>query len=241
MSKNTAPLPDWEKVLSAAARLQRIVPDAVLARGTASAVHAGHRFSHDADHVLTDLRHRFDEVLRELESVAGWKTARVQRPVQILGSLDGIETGVRQLVRGEPLETTVVEYRGERITMPTEAEILRIKGALILRRNATRDYIDFIALADRMGEERVAAALRSFDRLYPQESGESPLQQLQAQLAEPLPYDLAETDLSEYKGLDPRWHEWETVKAVCGRIAVAIFDRVSDWEAAHPEERGKQG
>jgi hypothetical protein len=82
-------LPDWEAVLSAAARLQRILPEAVLVGGTAAAVHAGHRFSRDADHVLTAPRVRFDRVLEELESVAGWKTARVQRPVQILGSLDG--------------------------------------------------------------------------------------------------------------------------------------------------------
>jgi hypothetical protein len=66
--------------------------------GTASAMHAHHRFSRDADHVLTDLRSRFDEVLKQLESVTGWKTARIQRPVQILGSLDGIETGIRQVV-----------------------------------------------------------------------------------------------------------------------------------------------
>ncbi|MGB4467213.1 MAG: hypothetical protein WBI41_04055 [Azovibrio sp.] len=91
MSKNTAPLPDWELVLSSAARLQRILPDAELVGETASAIHAGHRFSRDADHVLTDLRQRFDEVLAQFESVAGWKTARVQRPVQILGSLDGID------------------------------------------------------------------------------------------------------------------------------------------------------
>lgn len=110
MLKNTVPLPDWELVLSSAARLQRILPDAVLVGGTASAIHAEHRFSRDADHVLTDLRHRFDEVLAELESVAGWKTARVQRPVQILGSLDGIETGVRQLIRDEPLETASAKY-----------------------------------------------------------------------------------------------------------------------------------
>ena len=57
MPKNTAPLPDWELVLSSAARLQRILPDAVLVGGTASAIHAEHRFSRDADHVLTDLRH----------------------------------------------------------------------------------------------------------------------------------------------------------------------------------------
>lgn len=93
MSKHTAPpppLPDWELVLSSAARLQRILPDAVLVGGTASAIHAEHRFSRDADPVLTDLRGRFDEILAQPESVAGWKTARVQRPVQILGSLDGI-------------------------------------------------------------------------------------------------------------------------------------------------------
>lgn len=81
MPKNTGSLPDWELVLSSAARLQRILPDAVLVGGTASAIHAEPRFSRDADHVLTDLRSRFDEVLKELESVAGWKTARVLRPV----------------------------------------------------------------------------------------------------------------------------------------------------------------
>ena len=82
MPKHTAARPDWELVLSSAARLQRILPDAVLVGGTASAIHAGHRFSNDADHVLTDLRYRFDEVLAQLESVAGCKTARVQRPVR---------------------------------------------------------------------------------------------------------------------------------------------------------------
>ena len=224
-------MPDWELVLSSAARLQRILPDAVLVGGTASAIHAEHRFSRDADHVLTDLRNRFDDVLKELESVAGWRTARVQRPVQILGSLDGIETGVRQLIRDEPLETTAVVYHGERITVPTESEILRIKGVLILKRNATRDYLDFVALAAHMGDEKIALALQSFVRLYLQASGESPLQQLQVQLANAIPYDLEETELSEYKSLDPRWHDWGTVKAACSHVAIVIFDRVCDLEA----------
>ena len=64
--------------------------------------------------------------------------------MQILGSLDRIETGVRQLIREEPLETMQVEYLGEQLTIPTEAEMLRIKGVLILQRNATRDYLDFV-------------------------------------------------------------------------------------------------
>ena len=107
-----ASLPDWEKVLTSAAHLQRILPEAVLVGGTAAALYAGHPFSADADHVLPDLAQRFDRVLADLECVAGWKTARVQRPVQILGKLDGIETGVRQLIRDEPLETTRIERLG---------------------------------------------------------------------------------------------------------------------------------
>lgn len=219
-------LPEWERVLSAAAHLQRIVPDAVLVGGTAAAVYARHRLSTDADHVLPDLRQRFDQVLADLEAVAGWKTARVRRPVQILGSLDGIETGVRQLIREEPLETTQVEYQGQTITLPTEAEMLRIKAVLILRRNATRDYLDFVALAEHMGEEAVVEALRPFDRLYPQPNEESALQQLQIQLANPLPYDLEGLDLSEYKSLDPRWHDWAAVKAACVRYSILIFDHI---------------
>lgn len=234
MQKNTAPLPEWELVLSSAAHLQRILPDAVLVGGTASAIHAEHRFSRDADHVLTDLRSRFDDVLKQLESVAGWKTARVQRPVQILGSLDGIETGVRQLIRDEPLETTILNFQGESIAVPTEAEILRIKGVLILKRNATRDYLDFVALADHLGDEKSAVALQSFDRLYPQESGESPLQQLQIQLANPLPYDLEETRLPEYKNLNVRWHDWTSVSAVCAHVATVIFDRVCELQRGLP-------
>ena len=76
----------------------------------------------------------------------------------ILGRLDGIETGVRQLIRSEPLETTTIPFRDGVITLPTEAEILRIKGALILRRNAVRDYLDFVALADHLGDADAASS-----------------------------------------------------------------------------------
>jgi hypothetical protein len=228
MPKHT--LPDWERVLSSAARLQRILPDAVLVGGTAAAIHAGHRLSTDANHVLTDLRSRFEEVMTQLESVAGWKTARVQRPVLILGSLNGIETGVRQLLRDEPLESMQLEYQGQVLTVPTAAEILRIKGVLILKRNATRDYIDFAALADHMGIDRVVDALRRFDSLYPQPNEESALQQLEVQLANPLPYDLEGTDLSEYKNLDPKWHDWSDVRAACAQCAIRLFDRICELE-----------
>jgi hypothetical protein len=203
-----------------------VLPGTTLVGGTAAAVYARRRVSFDADHVLPDLRDRFDEVLGQLESVAGWRTARVNRPVMILGSLDGIETGVRQLIRERPLETNEVSVGGVRVVVPTEAEMLRIKAVLILKRNATRDYLDFVAMADRLGEAGTFAALADLDLLYPQQDGESALQQLQVQLARPLPYDLDGMNLSEYRRLDPRWQDWRRVADACAAIAAGIFDKL---------------
>lgn len=199
----------------------------MLVGGSAAALHAGHRISSSADHVIEDLAQRFDAVLGKLEAVAGWQTSRVQRPVQILGSLDGILTGVRQLIRKKPLETQTVRWRRRTITVPTPAEMLRIKAVLILKRNATRDYLDFIAMADKLGEAASAEALRPLDRLYPQPNRESPLQQLLIQLAHPLPYDLEQTRLGEYKRLVPRWHDWEVVQRACAGCATSLFDRLA--------------
>ena len=131
-------LPEWEQLLSAASRLQEILPGATLVGGTAVAIFAHHRLSQDTDHILPDLRQRFDDVLSQLESVAGWRTARVKRPVLILGSLDGIETGVRQMIREQPLQTE-------------------------------------------------------------------------------------QTDLNEYRRLDPKWHDWTRVKEICANIAIDLF------------------
>lgn len=77
MPGNPARLPEWERLLSSAARLQEILPGAVLVGGTAAAIHAEHRFSLDADHVLTDLRVRFDEVLGQLESGTWQRGGRI--------------------------------------------------------------------------------------------------------------------------------------------------------------------
>lgn len=226
MPPAAAPLPDWEAVLSAAPRLQQLLPEAVLVGGTASALHAGHRFSRDADPVLVDLRARFDEILAQLELAAGWKTARMRRPLTILGKLDGVETGVRQLIREEPLETTTYDFAGGSITLPTAAEILRIKAALILKRNAVRDYLDFVALSDHLGDAAAAEALRRFDALYPQDNGQSALQQLWAQIANALPYDLDEIQpvLDEYKGLAAELRSWAAVYEEAARLSISLFD-----------------
>lgn len=80
MSKSTKQLPDWEEVLSSACRLQSILPGAVLVGGTAAALYVKHRVYSDADHILIDLRDKFPKILRQLESTAGWHTARTHKP-----------------------------------------------------------------------------------------------------------------------------------------------------------------
>jgi hypothetical protein len=218
-------------VLAAAARLQALIPDAVLVGGTAAALHAGHRTSLDDDHVVSELEGRFDAVLGALEETKGWITARVRRPVLILGSLDGVETGIRNLIRRRPLEVEEMEVRGHRLRVPSLAEIARIKAWLCLIRNATRDYLDFAALADRLGEDEAARVVASIDEYYeaPQGSGGHRVAtQVAKQLADPRPGDLSGLDLYTYRRLDPRWHDWAAVAAACRRVAVRALERMGE-------------
>jgi hypothetical protein len=211
----------WERVLASLCRLQSLLPEAVLAGGTAAAIYTGHRFSFDHDHVLPDLRERFDSVLADLEAVAGWETARVQRPILILGSLDGVQTGVRQLRRSRPLETTVMRVGQHEVTLPTLPEVLRIKAFLCLERNATRDYLDVAALASHMGIEAASEALWAMDELYRQKNDDpwAVRTQLVMQLAAPPPYDLQGDDLSQYKGVRAPFDHWSHVADVCGKLS----------------------
>lgn len=221
---------DWDQVLRAAARLQRIVPDAVMVGGAAAAAYAGHRVSLDDDHVVADLRDRFDAVLGALEETDGWITARVQRPVLILGSLDGVETGVRNLIRRVPIEVEVHTTAHGPIRVPTLAEITRIKAWLVLMRNATRDYLDLVALAERVGPS-VVSVLLSLDEYYADQRGPGGSRialQLARQLAEPRPYDLSLVDLRHYRRLEERWRDWTAVADGCQGFAVAMLDRLAE-------------
>jgi hypothetical protein len=212
----------FEDVLEKAARLQALVPGAVLVGGSAAAVHAHHRESRDHDHVVADLAERFDSILENLEALGDWSTVRVAPQKIILGELGGIETGVRQLLRGRPLESTEVQVRGKRLVVPTAAEILRVKAWLALSRNQTRDYLDIAALADRIGLDEAATVLRGIDDYYADinRRPEAVATQLARQLADPRPRDAEVTaQLSSYKALDPRWHEWSAVKAVLADLA----------------------
>jgi hypothetical protein len=223
--------PDFRHVLEAAARLQEILPDATLVGGAAAAHHAAHRVSLDDDHVLTDLRERFDEVLQALEETDGWVTARVRPQVLILGSLDGIETGIRQLIRQRPLEVERITVGERQLTVPTLAEILRIKAWLVLRRNATRDYLDLVALADRLGSREAARVLVGLDEYYADQigpGGQRVAAQLARQLADPTPYDRSDVDLAHYRKLEPRWRDWDAVVGATRELAAEVLDVVAE-------------
>lgn len=209
----------------ASVRLQQLVPDAVLVGGSAAALHAGHRVSLDDDHVIRDLVERFDEILDALEASDGWVTARVKRPVLILGSLEGVETGIRQLIRQRPLEVEAVVTPTGSIRVPTLEEMIRVKGWLILQRNATRDYLDFAAMADRLGPDAPSAVIEVDDYYVDQKGpdGRRIATQLAKQLSEPRPYDLSAVDLRHYRGLLARWQDWGEVVRVCRQIAVAVL------------------
>lgn len=222
---------DFRAVLESAARLQRLVPDTVLVGGSAAAVHAHHRLSMDHDHVLADLRQRFENVLDAVENDNGWATNRLTPGKIILGELDGIETGIRQLIRQRPLETEKVTLpSGAELTVPTVEETLRVKAFLVVRRNAVRDYLDCAALADHVGVDRAAAVLARIDHYYADQigDGETVATQVARQFAEPRPKDTRTIrQLSRYKNLDDRWTDWSQVTTVLGEVAA---DMVSTAE-----------
>lgn len=214
---------DFVTVLESAAKLQRLVPGAVLVGGSAAILYADHRSSFDHDHVVADLADQFEMVLDAVESDQGWATNRVVPGKVILGNLDGVEAGVRQMIRARPLETVAIELpSGAKVIAPTIEETLRIKAFLAVRRNQTRDYLDIAALAERMGPETAAAVLDEMDSFYADQHGEGDgiATQVAKQLSEPLPADAAVTEqLDAYKRLNQRWADWDDVKATLRSVA----------------------
>jgi hypothetical protein len=221
--------PDLLAVLRSAAALQRSVPDAVLVGGSVAAMYAGHRDSFDHDHVVADLMERYDAVVEAAESTDGWATSvRASRPpMTLMGSIGGIEAGLRQLRRKVPLETTLVILPGgDEVTVPTLAEALRVKAYLVVQRNQVRDYLDVVALADRLGIQDAASVLRHLDEYYLDRSAEddSVVTALVQRLAEPNPRDSKVTrQLDRYKGLLPRWQDWGTVTTLCNTLAREVL------------------
>lgn len=227
--------PSLDAVLEGAARLQELVPGAVLVGGSAAAYHAGHRLSFDHDHVVADLAARYETVLETLEALDDWSTARVAGGKLILGELGGIETGVRQMTRQRPLEVEEVSLGDRVLRVPTLDEILRIKAWLVVTRNRTRDHVDSAALADRIGTDCAARVLARIDDFYAEVNRrpEAVATQVARQFADPAPQDRSVTKrLSSYKQLDTRWHDWAVVVETLRQVAVAMVD--TDDPQAHP-------
>jgi hypothetical protein len=219
-----------QRVLESAARLQQLVPDAVLVGGSAAALHAGHRESFDHGHVLVDLDQRYAQVLDAVEASDGWATSvRASRPpMTIMGSLDGIQAGLRNLRRTRPLETVSIEVApGANVTAPTAEEALRVKAYLVVQRNAVRDYLDVVALADHIGVDHAGEILRHIDDYYDDRSQQagSVRTSLALALADPKPVDVdVIAELPRYRGLDPRWHDWSSVVASCRDLALEVAE-----------------
>jgi hypothetical protein len=201
---------DWQRLLAAQRRLQALVPDAVLVGGSAAVLHLHHRQSFDGDHVLADLRDHFDETLARLEASPGWRTSRTQPPVLILGSLDGVPTGLRQLRRARPLETTVLEG----LRAPSLLETARIKAWMLLERNTVRDYVDVVALLERLLEASLPEFARTFGTCYERgPKGGSSIVELVEKLGAAMPDDRNQVDLATYKDVCPPWNDIEAVRS----------------------------
>lgn len=227
---SSAPTPDLTAVLRSAARLQNLVPGAVLVGGAAAALHAGHRQSFDHDHVLTDLAQRYEDVVEAVQASGGWVTSvrASSPPLTLLGSLDGIEAGLRQLRRIRPLEVEEIRLvSGDTVRVPPHREMLRVKTYLVVQRNVVRDYLDTVALADRLGRDDAVEVLLGLDQYYADRSGgdDSVLTAAVQRLSEPSPRDSRTTrQLAAYKGLALRWHEWPAVVAAAQALADGIVE-----------------
>ena len=89
----------FERSIGSTTKIQKLFPECVLVGGSAVAMKRKHRVSFDADNVMEELETEFRKILEKLESLSGWKTKRLRPPVLILGRFEGIDVGIRQLIR----------------------------------------------------------------------------------------------------------------------------------------------
>ena len=191
---------DWERVLADAALLQSRIPSAILVGGTAAAIHAGHRVSFDHGHVLNQLAAHFDEAIPALESIVGWRTKRRIKGKLVLGEIDHMDAGLRNLRRSAPLETTTI----------------KAPNGLNL---------DVAALSHKLGLPSSVKTLQRMNELCSEFAGEGGdmIMTVIVKLASPNPYDLTDVNLAEYKGIIAPWNDWRAVENQCRFVAVALL------------------
>jgi hypothetical protein len=95
------------------------------------------------------------------------------------------------------------------------------------RESFDHDYVDVMELVDGICFETSREILSDIDSYYVDRSGEegSVLTQLVLRLAHPRPKDPVVTqELSSYKGLAPRWHDWSAVTQACLEMSLALTE-----------------
>jgi hypothetical protein len=212
----------WEAIIAVGVVAQSLIQDGSAVGGTAAMLYAGHRLSNDTDHLLMNLRDKFDEVLDKLSESPEWKTARVL----ILGSINGIEVGFRQSKRSVPIETVTVTTPYGDLVIPTLDEMLGMKAFLSYQRNTVRDFLDFAALSECTSEDEVLASLLKLDDRYGELQTHSVRLEVARALSNPKPVDFDEVDLSHYKALASEWRDWKRTEKICKRFGILLGEKI---------------
>ncbi|NOT49394.1 MAG: nucleotidyl transferase AbiEii/AbiGii toxin family protein [Acidobacteria bacterium] len=207
-------------VIKAGVKANSEVPGSIALGGTICSLFAHHRLSSDIDFVLSDLSQRFDEVREHLFEIPEWKERRVSIPLTILGTLDGVRVGYRQLRRNTPLQTQVIETPLGELVVLTLDELIRTKAFLCYNRNYTRDFVDFAELSCLFEVEAVVEILSDLDKKFIWEKQPSILIEVIKKLLLPEPHDLNDTvhGFKQLRFLEPKLTSWDEIAARCREI-----------------------
>ncbi|OBK71507.1 MMPL family transporter [Mycobacterium sp. 1274761.0] len=142
-------------------------------------------------------------------------------------ALDALETEAETerppVERNSPMETTNVQLpTGDRLSIPTGAETLRLKSYLIMCRNSTKDFAEFADLVDSMETQTAAVVLAGMDRYYCGEPSRKQwvATQLVRRLADPHPSDEFDIPMSGPEAEA----QWAKVRERCLSVAVAMLE-----------------
>lgn len=208
------------KIVKAGIKANREVEGSVALGGTICSLFVHHRTSTDIDFVLSDLSQRFAEIRKHLFTVPEWRERRVSIPLTILGTLDGVRIGYRQLRRTVPLETQIIETPLGELVVPTLEELIRTKAFLCYNRNYTRDFVDFAELSCLFEAEEVVSILSDLDTRFRWEKQPTIIIEVIKKLLLSEPHDLND-DVHGYKHLRflaPKLKSWNEVAVRCQEI-----------------------
>lgn len=204
------------------------VPGSIALGGTICSLFAHHRLSSDIDFVLSDLSQRFDEVREHLFELPEWKERRVSIPLTILGTLNGVRVGYRQLRRTVPLQTQIIETPAGDLVVPTLDELMRTKAFLCYDRNYTRDFVDFAELSCLFEIQDVVIILSDLDKKFSWEKQPNILIEVIKKLLLPAPHDLNDKvhGFDQLRFLAPKLKSWDEVAARCREIGKLLSIRI---------------